>query len=329
MKEKKQRSIIAATFIVICALLVAIPSLSARAADQKWPTSPIRFICSAAAGGVLDTMTRGVAPYMSAILGVPIVVENMPGAGTRIANQYVFDAKPDGYTILFTNNSELTVGEIVYNPRYKTEDFTYIDTFFVEGPALIVKYGSPYDTLSKFIAAGKQAPIKFGTIGTGGYYHLQALLLQDATGMKMTIVPYSGGAPIIADVLGNHIDGGFTGLGIGYAMDKEKKLYCLTQVSKERDKSYPDIPAITEVVPNFQGGPYIMGLNGPPRLPADIAKRLGDAYRKAIDKTEFKEWARKVQLSITPLGAAEFKKRMIETKAQYAKYKDRLKSAAK
>lgn len=330
MEESRNRSRKFAKTALVFTLTVwfAAASLSAYAAEKKWPASPIKFICSSSAGGVLDTMTRGVAPYMSAILGVPIVVENMPGAGTRIANQFVYDTKPDGYTFLFTNNSELTVGEIVHSPRYKTEDFTYIDTFFVEGPALVVKYGS-FDTLSKMIAAYKKKPIKFGTIGTGGYYHLQALLMAEATGIKMTIVPYPGGAPIIADILGGHIDGGLTGLGIGYSMHQQKKLNLLAQVSRERDKAYSDIPAITEVIPNFQGGPYIMGINAPPGLPADIAKRIGEVYKEAINKKEFKEWAKKVDLNITPLGPEEFKKRMVDTKAQYSKYKDRLKTATK
>jgi len=329
MKNRKVRRIFKLIAVFTFTIFLTISALSVQAAEKKWPAGPIRFICSAAAGGVLDTMTRGVAPYMSAILGVPIVVENMPGAGTRIANQYVFDAKPDGHTILFTNNSELTVGEIVHNPRYKTEAFTYIDTFFVEGPALVAKHGSPFDTMAKLIAAGKERPIKFGTIGTGGYYHLQALLIAEATGMKMTIVPYPGGAPITGDILGGHIDAGLTGLGIGYSMHQEKKLNCLAQVSKERDKAYADIPAIMESIPNFQGGPYIMGLNGPPGLPAEIAKKLGDAYKTAIGKKEFQEWAKKVRLNITPLGPDEFKKRMLETKSVYSKYKDKLKSAAK
>ena len=140
--------------VVTLSIVLGIAWTSAGAAE-KWPTKPIRLICSASAGGVLDTMSRGVAPYLSANLGVPVVVENMPGAGTRIANQYVFDAKPDGYTFLFTNNSELTVGEIVHAPRYKTEEFTYIDTYFVEGPALVVKAGSPYSDVKKLIAGSK------------------------------------------------------------------------------------------------------------------------------------------------------------------------------
>ena len=329
MKVSRIRRIAKAILVFTFTILFAITSLSAYAAEKKWPTSSIRLICSASAGGVLDTMTRGVAPYMSTILGVPVVVENMPGAGTRIANQYVFNSKPDGYTFLFTNNSELTVGEIVHNPRYKTEEFKYIDTFFVEGPALIVKHGSLFDTMSKLIAASKERPIKFGTIGTGGYYHLQALLMAEAAGMKMIIVPYKGGAPIIADVLGGHIDGGLTGLAIGYAMHKQKKLNCLAQLSKERDKAFFDIPAITEAIPNFQGGPYIMGVNGPSGLPDDIAKRMGEAYRAVLAKKEFKEWVKKVKFNITALGAEEFKKRMIETKAHYSKYKDKLKSAVK
>ena len=298
-------------------------------AAEKWPTKPIRLICSASAGGVLDTMSRGVAPYLSANLGVPVVVENMPGAGTRIANQFVYDAKPDGYTILFTNNSELTVGEIVHAPRYKTEAFTYIDTYFVEGPALVVKAGSPYSDMKKLVAGSKEKPIKFGTIGTGGYYHLQALLMAKAAGMKLTVVPYPGGAPIIADILGGHIDAGFTGLGIGYAMHKEKKLICIAQVSNERAKAYADIPAITEAIPNFEGGPYIMGINAPPGLPDAIAKRLEEAYRAAIGKDEFQAWTKKVKLNIIALGPDEFKKRMIETKKRYTPYKPMLKEAAK
>jgi len=328
MEERGSRRIAKTTLVLILTVLFTVTALSAFAAEKKWPSGPIKFVASVAPGGVLDTMTRGVAPYMSQILGVPIVVENMPGAGMRVGGQFVYDAKPDGNTILFVNNSELTVGEIVQNPRFRTENFTYLDTFFVEGPALLVKHGS-YDTLGKMLAAYKDKPMKFGTIGTGGYYHLQALLMAEATGLKMTIVPYPGGAPIVADILGGHIDGGFTGLGIGYDMHKQKKLNLLAQVARERDKAYADIPAITEAIPNFAGGPYIMGLVGPPKLPADIAKRLVEAYKAAIEKKEFKAWAEKVALNITPLGPDEFKKRMVDTKANYSKYKDRLKSAVK
>jgi tripartite-type tricarboxylate transporter receptor subunit TctC len=328
MEESGSRRIAKTALVLILAVLFAATAFSAQAAEKKWPTGPIKFICAVAPGGVLDTMTRGVAPYMSAILGVPIVVENMPGAGVRIASQFVYDAKPDGNTILFVNNSELTVGEIVHNPRYRTENFAYIDTFFVEGPALLVKHGS-FNTLAEMLAAYQNKPMKFGTIGTGGYYHLQALLLAEATGLNMTIVPYPGGAPIVADILGGHIDGGFTGLGIGYAMHQQKKLNLLAQVSRERDKAYADIPAITEAVPNFPGGPYIMGINAPPKLPADIARRLVDAYRGAIENKDFQAWTKKVALNITPLGPEEFKKRMVDTKANYSKYKDKLKAAVK
>jgi tripartite-type tricarboxylate transporter receptor subunit TctC len=314
--------------IVTLTLFLGIASTSAGAAE-KWPTKPIRLICSASAGGVLDTISRGIAPYLSSILGVAVVVENMPGAGTRIANQYVYDAKPDGYTFLFTNNSELTVGEIVHAPRYKTEEFTYIDTYFVEGPALVVKAGSPYSDVKKLISGSKKKAIKFGTIGTGGYYHLQALLMAKAAGMKLTVVPYPGGAPIIADILGGHIEAGYTGLGIGYAMHKDKKLICIAQVSNERAKAYADIPAITEAIPNFEGGPYIMGINAPPGLPEAIGKRMGDAYRQAIGKKEFQEWTKKVKLNINALGPDEFKKRMIETKKRYSPYKPMLKAATK
>jgi tripartite-type tricarboxylate transporter receptor subunit TctC len=316
--------------ILIVALTIVLGmAWTSAGAAEKWPTKPIRLICSASAGGVLDTMSRGVAPYLSANLGVPVVVENMPGAGTRIANQYVFDAKPDGYTFLFTNNSELTVGEIVHAPRYKTEEFTYIDTYFVEGPALVVKAGSPYSDVKKLIAGSKEKAIKFGTIGTGGYYHLQALLMAKAAGMKLTVVPYPGGAPIIADILGGHIDAGFTGLGIGYAMHKSGKLICIAQVSNERAKAYADIPAITEAIPNFEGGPYIMGINAPPGLPDAISKRMEEAYKAAIGKKEFQAWTKKVKLNIIALGPVEFKKRMIETKKRYTPYKSMLKQAAK
>ena len=247
------------------------------------PTEPIRLIVPFSPGGLVDTFARGLQPYLKKELGVPVVVENMPGAGGQIGNQYVYDQKPDGYTIAVTNNAELTVGEIVHDVKYDTESFTYIDTYLMEGPAIIVKADSPYNSLTDLIKAAKTQKINFGIIGTAGYYHLQTLLFEDAAGVTFTKIPYAGGAPIGSNIQGGHIDAGIVGFGFGVKQQKAGNLKVIGVCDQSRHKHFPDIQSMAEAAPGFKGGPYVMGLVMAPKVPDDIRNKIEKAYQNSVN----------------------------------------------
>ena len=279
--------------------------------DLWQPTQPIRIIVSFAPGGAADTFARGISPFLSAELGVPVIVENMAGAGTRIANQYVFDADPDGYTLLFTLNSELTVGQIAHDVRYDTEKFAYIDTYFKEGAALVVSSDSPYETVEDLIEARKEKGIRMGLVGSGGYYHLITIMMAEAADIDIIVIPYEGGGPIVAALQGGHIDAGMFGMSLGHSNHRDGTLRCIAQMADYRNDAYPDYPAITESLPEWDGDAYIFGINGPPDLPEYIRHRLEEAYQIAIANEDFINWAENIEMSVTSIGSEAFKNEMI------------------
>jgi len=326
LKKQQFMFAVSMSFLLAFAFTVGTP---VEGQAGKWPTKPVRLIVPFSAGGLVDTFARGLQPYLSKELGVHVIVEDMPGAGTRIANAYVYEQKPDGYTILVANSAELTVGEIVHKVDYKTEDFTYIDTFLMEQPAIVVKADSPYNTLKDLIEAAKKKKIIFGHIGTAGFYHLQTLLIEEATGVKFTKVPYKGGAPIGSNIQGGHIHAGIVGFGFGVKQQKVGNLKTIGVCGQTRHKFYPDIPCVKDIAPSFKGGPYVMGLLAPPGLADEIRDTLEKAYQNAIKNKDFDKWAKKSAMYVTSIGHENYKKKMIQFKKDYMIYKDKLRALMK
>jgi len=326
---KKVKWVLAALVILFLGLNLAAGVFVEAESNEKWPTKTVRLIVPFSAGGLVDTFARGLQPYLSKELGVIVVVEDMPGAGTIIGNEYVYGLKPDGYTILVANSAELTVGEIVYDVNYKTEKFTYIDTFLIEQPAIVVATDSPCDTLKDLVEIAKEKKIIFGHIGTAGFYHLQTLLIEEATGVKFQKVPYAGGAPIGSNIQGGHIDAGIVGFGFGIKQQDAGNLKVIGVCGQERHKVFSDIACVADIAPDFRGGPYVMGLLAPPRLPDEIRNKLEKAYQDAINNENFKEWAEKMAMYVTSVGHEKYKELMINFKEDYMKYKDKLSAILK
>jgi len=328
-KRKASYLLTVSAALVFCLLM--LPGIDAKEAygADKWPSGPIRLIVPFSPGGLVDTFARGLQPYLRKELGVPIVVEDMPGAGTRIANSHVHGLKPDGNVILVANNAELTVGEIVHKVDYDTESFTYIDTFLMEEPAIVVKADSPYNSLKDLIAAAKTKRIKFGHIGTAGYYHLQTLLIEDATGVTFAKVPYKGGAPIGSNLQGGHIDVGIAGFGFGVKQQRAGNLKVIGVCGTSRHKNFPDIQCVADIAPDFKGGPYVMGLLAPPNLPAAKRDKLEKAYQNAIKNKAFIAWAEKSAMFVNSIGHEKYQQTMLEYKKNYMVYKDKLKAIMK
>lgn len=314
-------------FLLLGLSLTMVTPVETRGAE--WPTKAVRLIVPFSAGGLVDTFARGLQPYLSKELGVAVFVEDMPGAGTRIANVYVYAQKPDGYTILVANSAELTVGEIVHDVDYETEKFTYIDTFLMEQPAIVVKADSPYNTLKDLIEAAKKERIIFGHIGTAGFYHLQTLLIEEATGVKFAKVPYKGGAPIGSNIQGGFIHAGIVGFGFGVKQQNAGALKVIGVCGQTRHKIYSDIPCVKDIAPDFKGGPYVMGLLAPPGLPDKIRDKLEKAYQNAIKNKDFDKWSKKSAMYVTSVGHEKYKNKMIDFKESYMKYRNKLKTLMK
>jgi tripartite-type tricarboxylate transporter receptor subunit TctC len=294
-----------AAALLIAALLLAAPSASHA---DDYPSRPITILVGASAGGTTDTMARTIAQPLSKSLGRPVLVENRPGAGGNIAALAVAKAAPDGYTLLVSFTSH-TINATLYPklPFDPVADFTAISKIANVPSLLVGNPALPAQNLAELIALAKSKPgkltIAFGGIGSS--LHLAGEQFKMMTGTSLLDVPYKGTAPALTDVLGGQVDMMFISLVTGSAQVKGGKLRAYGVTSAARQASFPDLPAIGEVVKGFESTAWF-GVFGPAKLPAGITNKLNAAIVAALNDPEMR--ARLQSEGATPAGgsAADF-----------------------
>jgi tripartite-type tricarboxylate transporter receptor subunit TctC len=294
-----------AAALLIAALLLAAPSASHA---DDYPSRPITILVGASAGGTTDTMARTIAQPLSKSLGRPVLVENRPGAGGNIAALAVAKAAPDGYTLLVSFTSH-TINATLYPklPFDPVADFTAISKIANVPSLLVGNPALPAQNLAELIALAKSKPGKL-TIAIGGIgssLHLAGEQFKMMTGTSLLDVPYKGTAPALTDVLGGQVDMMFISLVTGSAQVKGGKLRAYGVTSAQRQASFPDLPAIGEVVKGFESTAWF-GVFGPAKLPAGITNKLNAAIVAALNDPEMR--ARLQSEGATPAGgsAADF-----------------------
>jgi tripartite-type tricarboxylate transporter receptor subunit TctC len=294
-----------AAALLIAALLLAAPSASHA---DDYPSRPITILVGASAGGTTDTMARTIAQPLSKSLGRPVLVENRPGAGGNIAALAVAKAAPDGYTLLVSFTSH-TINATLYPklPFDPVADFTAISKIANVPSLLVGNPALPAQNLAELIALAKSKPGKL-TIAIGGIgssLHLAGEQFKMMTGTSLLDVPYKGTAPALTDVLGGQVDMMFISLVTGSAQVKGGKLRAYGVTSAARQASFPDLPAIGEVVKGFESTAWF-GVFGPAKLPAGITNKLNAAIVAALNDPEMR--ARLQSEGATPAGgsAADF-----------------------
>ena len=246
-------------------------------AQAGFPSKQITMLVGFAPGGGTDTAARIVAKKLSANLGQPVVVENNAGAGGNIANEILARATPDGYMILLSSVGSLAVAphivaNLPYNPLRDFAPLTMAVTF----PNVLVVHPSvPAKSVGEFVkmAAAKPGEVTYGSSGIGGAGHLAGELLGMVASVKMIHVPYKGGAPAMADLLGGQIMSIFSAPPTAVPYIKAGKIRALAVTGATRSASMPDIPTVAE-----SGFPGYEALNwycylAPVKTPRDIAQR--------------------------------------------------------
>ena len=267
------------------ALLVLVFPL-APASAQSYPAKPLRFLVGFAAGGSVDILARFFAAKMSESLGQQIIVDNRPGAGANIAGALAAKAPADGYTLLVGSAGGLAGNLAIYQkmPYNPFTDFTPIVLMALQGNVLIVNPSVPARTVKEFIALAKNRPgqINAGTGGNGSSQHLSLEAFMSLANVKMLNVPYKGGAPAIADLLGGQIDAIFAPLPEAVPQLSARRLRALGVTAKKRSAALPNVPTIDEAgLPGFEFEGF-MGLVGPANLPRDIVVRLNREVNTAL-----------------------------------------------
>jgi tripartite-type tricarboxylate transporter receptor subunit TctC len=291
---------------LMIASLLLVPQPLAQAED--YPMRPIKLLVGAPPGGTTDTMARAIAQPLSTSLGRPVLVENRPGAGGNLAADAVAKAAPDGYTLLVSFTSH-TINATLYPklPYDPVADFTPISMIATVPSLLVGNPTLPAQDLAALIALARAKPgtlsIAIGAIGSS--LHLAGEQLKMMAGVQILNVPYKGTAPALTDVLGGQVDLMFISLVTGAAQVHAGKLRAYGATSAQRQLSFPDLPAIGEVVPGFESTAWF-GMFGPAKLPADVTTKLNTAIRAALDDPRMREQLQTEGATPAGISPAEF-----------------------
>jgi len=291
---------------LMIASLLLVPQPLAQA--ENYPSRPIKLLVGAPPGGTTDTMARAIAQPLSTSLGRPVLVENRPGAGGNLAADAVAKAAPDGYTLLVSFTSH-TINATLYPklPYDPVADFTPISMIATVPSLLVGNPTLPAQDLAALIALARAKPgtlsIAIGAIGSS--LHLAGEQLKMMAGVQMLNVPYKGTAPALTDVLGGQVDLMFISLVTGAAQVHAGKLRAYGATSAQRQSSFPDLPAIGEVVPGFESTAWF-GMFGPAKLRADVTTKLNTAIRAALDDPRMREQLQTEGATPAGISPAEF-----------------------
>ena len=270
-------------------LLLAGAALAAGAANAQ--AAPIRILVGAPAGGSTDTMARTLARELGQLLERVVVVENRPGAGGNIAADAVAKATPDGNTLLMSFTSH-AINASLYStlPFDPIKDFTPL-TCVATSPSLLVAHPSvPVKDVRELIAYAKAHPgkLNFAIGAVGSSLHLAGDAFKMQSGAFIVNIPYRGTAPAVQDVIAGQVDMMFAAVGNVQQQVRAGRMKALGVTSAKRLPAFPDVPAISEVLPGYESSAWF-GLFGPARMAPELTKRISDAARQAIASSEVRK----------------------------------------
>ncbi len=246
-------------------------------AQPAWPNRTVRLIAQYPPGGLVDTVSRLMAPLMAGALGQNVVVENRAGANGFIGTDHVAKAAPDGYTLLVSHASVHVYGTATRQgmPFDPVGDFTHMIQL-VEAPNIVlVRPSSPYRTLDDLVSAARTRPVRYGSSGIGSAPHLLgAMLSSEARAPNLDHIPYAGSAPAMQDVLAGNIECMFDPITTNTGQMRDGSLRCLAVSTPQRLTMFPDVPTFAELgYPKLTSSQWL-GLSAPKNLPAPIVERL-------------------------------------------------------
>lgn len=296
--------------LVAGAMLLASSAVLA----QAFPSRPVKIIVPFAAGGGADIVARLVAQKMGGTLGQPVIVENVPGAGTIVGAQKLENSAPDGYTVLVgTPSTVLTNPHLYKKLPYKPEDFVPVTLLANQAFIVGVNPNLPVKNFSEFVQYAKQHPNKlnYATSGRGGAAHIVGEMFENALGVDMIDVPYKGSGPALTDLMGGQVQVAFDGGSTIVAFSREGKIRALAVTSERRSPIAPDVPTVVEL-----GYPKLVIQNryfllAPKGTPAAVVAKLNEAAVAALNSEDVKAQLAKdgtIAEPTTPEGLAKILK---------------------
>lgn len=299
---------------------MAAGSPAALRAQSAYPSRPVRIVHGYGAGSNPDTIARIIAPSLMGTLGQSVIVEPKPGAGERIAAQYVMNQPADGYTLYLVTGGANVISATDPQVAFSTlRDFSYISTITLFPFALFVGEKSPVRTLKDLMAAARARPgkLNYGHAGTGNTLHLAVELLKSRTGIEIEPIAYKDQAQLITDVINGRLDMSVSTFTNFHSALVNRQARAIAVTSLERWPLEPDVPPAAGDVPGYEVVSWL-GLAAPAALPVDIADKLAEAVKVAVALPEIQGRLRDMGNEARASTPEQFRARVV---ADYDKWK--------
>jgi tripartite-type tricarboxylate transporter receptor subunit TctC len=313
---------------LVSALTLAHAAGALAQIPDDFPNRQVRMIVTQAAGSGVDLQARVLAQKMGEVWGQQLVVENRPGANAIIGMEAGAKAKPDGYTLVYTSISALTMNQTIYKKLSydPIRDFAPITRTTANPMGMVASPAFKIKSVADFVALAKADPggVNYGSFGIGNLTHLMGVMLSTAAGITMTHVPYKGQTPAMTDLLGGQIPAVFTTMAGASDLVETGQLNLLATFGEERDEGFPNTPTMREA-----GYPSVVmvgwsGLVAPAGVPPQIISRLNAAAAKALATPDLKSAFERQGAHAVSTTPAEFERFI---KAETSKYAVILKAA--
>ena len=301
------------TLLALGLSALALPAF----AQDVYPSRPIKLVVPYAAGGPADMLARMVGERLAPRLGQPVVIENKPGTGGHTGAEGVAKGPADGYTLVLATIAHNGAVKLYNNLRYDPAKDLQPVILVAESPSvLLVNQSLPVHSVKELLALAQSKPgqLSYGSAGNGSAMHMAAELFRYMTKVDYVHVPYRGGAPAMADLLGGQIQLLFESLGTAHPHLKTGKVRAIAVTGTQRDPSLPDVPTVAEAgVAGYSSVPWYT-ISAPSGVPAPIVNKLNaeiNAVLKAPDLIERWQSQGVVALGGTPADAV--KRNQVET----------------
>ena len=272
-----RRSFVATAFAT-AALPAYAQTTPAPTSTTPWPSKPIRLVVPYAPGGTTDVVARVVAEYLGKRLGQNIIVDNKPGKGAMVGTAMVAKALPDGYTLLMSVISGLTISPTLYGGGEfdPMADFIHVSIASTNPSVLVVNPSFEAKTFKDYVAYAKAHPGKlaYATSGAGSSNHLLGARMSQVIGSEMVHIPYRGAGPAMVDTIAGNVPSMFDSLPSAAPHIKAGKVIALAVSGEKRSPAFPDVPTMKELgYPDLVSYSWF-GISVPAKTPAPIVERI-------------------------------------------------------
>jgi tripartite-type tricarboxylate transporter receptor subunit TctC len=274
----------------LLALLLAFAAQLAHA--QAYPSRPIKLVVPFAPGGSADLVGRLIAQEMGAAWGQPVVVENKPGASAMIGNEYVAKSAPDGYTLTVGTLGPFAVNQTLFEsvPYDNIRDFAPITLTGISSHILVAHPSVPVHNVNDLIALAKAKPgeLTFASSGTGNATHLTFELFKARAAIDIVHVPYKGGGPAMADLVGGQVLFSFASMASAVPFVQSGRLRAIAVSGGQRSSLFPDVPTVAESGLQGFASEDWQGILAPAKTPPEIISKLNGEVARILALPEMK-----------------------------------------